>query len=73
MFGYFDESGKFQDSDFVCIAGFLADDTRWNTFVNERDELLRKFNLRALYMRQVMPLQGPFAGWDRDRTAGHGP
>ena len=31
LWGYFDESGKFADSDFVCLAGYLADE-RWEQF-----------------------------------------
>lgn len=68
MFAYFDESGKFQDSDFICIAGFVSDDARWNVFAEQWDRLLKTYKIPALHMRHVMPLKGPFEGWDREQA-----
>src|SRR5262249_16775551 len=68
VFAYFDESGKFRDSDFICIAGFVSDDARWNVFAEQWDRLLKAYKIPALHMRHVMPLKGPFEGWDREQA-----
>lgn len=32
LFAYFDESGKPDSSNFVCIAGYTSDDDGWKKF-----------------------------------------
>jgi hypothetical protein len=49
-YGYFDESGKFKDSDFICIAGFVSDDPHWENFCEEWDQVLKHYKLPALHM-----------------------
>jgi hypothetical protein len=32
MHAYFDESGHFRDSDFICMAGYIAEESSWDGF-----------------------------------------
>jgi hypothetical protein len=59
LFAYFDESGKPDSSNFVCIAGYASDDDGWNKFCDAWPKLLNKhhigtsfFRLHSLYRRR---------------------
>lgn len=52
-FGYFDESGKFKDSDFICIAGFVSDDPHWEHFCEQWHRLLQDHKLSALHTAEL--------------------
>jgi hypothetical protein len=68
VFGFFDESGKLKDSRFVCIAGFVSPDPTWDAFAAEWNQLLKKHNIPALHMRDLIPFRGAFTGWDREKA-----
>src|SRR3989442_13170503 len=68
MFAYFDESGKFKDSQFICIAGFVSDEPHWNTYAEAWGQLLQRYKIPALHMRELMSFTGPFKGWDREHA-----
>jgi len=46
-----DESGKFQDKDFICLCGYLSSGARWDSFTARWHDLLRKFGLEAIHMK----------------------
>jgi Protein of unknown function (DUF3800) len=52
LWGYFDESGKFADSDFVCLCGYLSDD-RWDKFASDWGFLLVRHGLTSLHLSKV--------------------
>jgi hypothetical protein len=68
VFAYFDESGKFQKSDFVCIAGFAAFEGQWDAFAPQWERLLKHHNIPAMHMRELFSFTGPFQGWGRERA-----
>src|SRR5260370_5065212 len=57
LFGYFDESGKLADSDFVCIAGYLSDESRWNVFTEEWAALLTKYQIPSFHTKVLIRRQ----------------
>jgi Protein of unknown function (DUF3800) len=68
VFAYFDESGKFKDSQFVCIAGFVSDEAHWNAYAQAWGDLLQTHKIPTLHMRELMSFTGPFKGWDREHA-----
>jgi hypothetical protein len=40
----------------------------WNVFAEQWDRLVKTYKVSALHMRHLMPLKGPFDGWDRDQA-----
>jgi hypothetical protein len=52
LWGYFDESGKFADSDFVCLCGFLSGDT-WDGFCREWKEQLIRYGFPSIHMSKM--------------------
>jgi hypothetical protein len=52
LWGYFDESGKFADSDFVCLCGFLADE-HWEPFCDEWRFTLARNKMPALHTAAI--------------------
>jgi hypothetical protein len=67
LWGYFDESGKFADSDFVCLCGYLADDS-WEKFCTDWRIALQRHGLPFLHMstidwknEKVVPVLDEFA------------
>jgi hypothetical protein len=66
LFAYFDESGKPDSSNFVCIAGYASDDDGWNKFCDAWPKLLNKHRISAIHMKDLMALRGEYEklGWD---------
>jgi hypothetical protein len=62
--GFFDDSGKQSDSNFVCAAGFLADTTYWTKFVIEWQHLLLRWGIAEIHMKDLMASKKAFTGWD---------
>jgi hypothetical protein len=62
---FFDESGKLADSDFVCIAGYIAGDEDWNKFCEKWGSLLGRHKIPYIHMREMIALSGPYQakGW----------
>ena len=65
LWAYFDESGKFQNTDFVCIAGYVSDDPGWESFTKLWGEMLRRHGVSAVHMKDLVALQGEYKdlGW----------
>ena len=49
-YAFFDDSGKWHDRNFVCLCGYLSDETNWNQFIGRWLPLLRKHDLRSIRM-----------------------
>jgi len=69
LLAYFDDSGKFADSDFICMAGYLSDDKNWEQFCLAWRDLLFKNNLPFIHMKDFVHLRGPYEelGWTHER------
>jgi len=52
VWAYFDESGKFADSDFVCLCGFIFDQ-RGELFCEEWRTMLVRYGIPALHMATI--------------------
>jgi len=63
---YFDDSGKFTDSDFVCLAGYVSYDAGWAALVQKWEALLVQHKIPYIHMKDLMALRGPYEtlGWD---------
>lgn len=63
---FFDDSGKFADTDFVCIAGYIAHDSAWEELCQKWGMLLLRHNIPFIHMKDLIPLRGPYEnlGWD---------
>lgn len=46
-----DESGKFQDRDFICLCGYLSSGDRWDEFMSRWMKLLETIKLPAIHMK----------------------
>lgn len=44
VWAFFDDSGKYHDTDFMCLCGFLSDTISWNNFQNQWLNLLRHYD-----------------------------
>ena len=52
---FLDESGHFNSTDYICMAGFIATDEGWNALCAGWRILLReKYKLPAIHMREIM-------------------
>jgi len=62
---YFDDSGKWKDSDYVCLAGYLSDESGWNGFCADWRALLDKHGIPSVHVKDLLPMQGPYRdlGW----------
>lgn len=54
---FFDESGHYADTEFMCLAGYIAEDNGWEVFCREWRELLRKHNIVSIHMNAFMRLR----------------
>lgn len=61
-----DESGHWNDQDFIALAGLASSDAGWDAFCVEWKVLLDKHAIPAIHMREIMPEDGksPAASWD---------
>jgi Protein of unknown function (DUF3800) len=64
---YFDDSGKQADSNFVCIAGFLADVSYWSQFVIDWEHSLLKHGINCIHMKDLMTRHGEFSDLTQDK------
>ncbi|MDP9194436.1 MAG: DUF3800 domain-containing protein [Acidobacteriota bacterium] len=62
---YFDGSGEHTSTDFVCLAGYVADDSHWDKFCRDWYALLQKHQIAELHMREFNHGSGQYAekGW----------
>ncbi len=61
---FFDESGAFHDSEYVCMAGGLASLESWTKLEKEWVAVLREFNLEWFHMTDFESNHDQFKGWD---------
>jgi hypothetical protein len=67
---FLDESGHFNSTDYMCMAGFIATDQGWGDLCAGWRVLLReKYKIPAIHMREIMSekAKSPAAAWDIDR------
>ena len=67
---FLDESGHFNSTDYMCMAGFIATDQGWDALCAGWRVLLREtYKIPAIHMREIMSPMGksPAASWDIDR------
>lgn len=66
---FMDEAGHFSISDFVCLAGYLASDSGWDSLCQEWKPLLEKHGLPGIHMKEIMSPKGksPAALWPMDK------
>jgi hypothetical protein len=62
---YFDESGHFADTDFVCLTGYIAEDAQWQAFCDAWKVCLRSHKVSSIHMKDFMRRQGQYVslGW----------
>lgn len=68
LWSYFDESGKWHDSDCVCMAGYIFDAEHADAFVGQWKPFLQKYNVNVIHMRQLVALKGPYKTWDHAKA-----
>src|SRR3954469_6195702 len=65
---YFDDSGKEStpSGQFVCMGGYLADSSYWESFASEWRQRLLENRISSIHMKDLIPLQGEYKklGWD---------
>ena len=61
-----DDSGGYNQTEFICIAGYVATDEQWGNFSDQWMALLAKHGIPCIHMRELVPLRGPYSelGWD---------
>lgn len=67
LYSYFDESGKWQDRDFICLCGYLSDESSWGAFVEEWSLLCRQHKLDGIHMTNFYH-EAKAKGWDDDKA-----
>jgi hypothetical protein len=68
VMGYFDESANPQ-ADFICMSGYLADDTNWEALTGDWNQLLRKYEIPYMHLADFIASKNVYEelGW-KDRT-----
>jgi hypothetical protein len=67
---FLDESGHFNSTDYMCMAGFISTDQGWSDLCAGWRLLLRqKYKIPVIHMREIVSEKGksPAAAWDLDR------
>lgn len=71
LVAYFDESGHSADTEIVAVGGLVATEPEWDTFGRSWNEVLTRYGVRALHMRElnsgVPGGVGQFKGWSTPR------
>src|SRR5882724_6506372 len=60
---FFDDSGKQDSTNFVTIAGFLGDAAYWGDFSLAWTNLLRRWEVSQVHMKDLMTSNREFKGW----------
>jgi hypothetical protein len=68
---FLDESSNFGQQDFVCVAGYIADDAQWASFAQEWRLLLGKHKLASLHTADFLAGQAEYRKMGLDQTARH--
>ncbi|MGD1018237.1 MAG: DUF3800 domain-containing protein [Verrucomicrobiia bacterium] len=59
---FFDESGHYADTDFICLAGYVAEDDGWLAFCKDWRERLRVNDIPYIHMKELMRPDGVYRG-----------
>jgi hypothetical protein len=51
-YAFFDDAGKWQDRDFICLSGFLSDGERWQNFTDQWSQFLDEKGMTRLHMSE---------------------
>ncbi len=62
-YAFFDESGKWQDRDFICLCGYLSDEEGWNRFLLDWNRLRTDHALGSIHMAEFYR-ETRKKGWD---------
>src|SRR5947208_14341791 len=69
--GYFDGSGKIEDSEYVTLTGLIASESVWERFERSWAEVLQKYRISDFHMSEAISLNDRFSrenGWDRKKV-----
>lgn len=50
---FLDESGKYQDQDFICLCGYLSSGEKWDLFIAKWKTMTEKLGLPAVHMKTL--------------------
>jgi hypothetical protein len=64
-----DESGDWNDQDFIALAGLTSSEAGWEALCQEWPILLQKHEIPVVHMKEIMPERGksPAASWKMDK------
>lgn len=63
-YAFFDDAGKWQDRDFICLCGYISDGERWQSFAEQWQGLLRPSGLPSLHMANFFHVAHKKLGWN---------
>jgi hypothetical protein len=68
LFAYFDENGKWRQQDFICLAGFIAEESRLDAMCAVWRSLLEKHHIQSVHTTDLMAQQPPYdaLNWTSD-------
>jgi hypothetical protein len=66
---FLDESSNFGRQEFVCVAGYMADDDQWASFADEWRLLLKKHHLNSMHTADFLAGQAEYRKLELDQTA----
>ena len=69
--GFYDASGKSNDSEFVTLTGVFASESVWERFEKSWREILDKYQISDFHTSEAMSLSGRFSpenGWSRTKV-----
>lgn len=62
-YAFFDDAGKWQDRDFICLCGYISDGDRWQSFAECWQKLLAPVGLTAIHMTNYFHVARNKLGW----------
>jgi hypothetical protein len=66
-YAFFDDAGKWQDRDFICLSGYLSDGERWQLFTERWTKLMQPTKLGRVHMTNFFH-EVKKLGWDDARS-----
>ena len=66
-YGFFDEGGKWQDKDFICLCGYLSTELGWERFIADWRRLTTEHQISSVHMTTFYT-QAKDKGWDDNKT-----
>lgn len=64
---YCDASGHPADNSILIVSGFVSTADKWSRFEAQWTQLLEKFHVPSLHMKEFTQCRGQFGGWDSNR------